>query len=123
MLATKEEIFRTADFVTLHIPLTEETRYLISDATLKLFKPGAYLINTSRGSVVEQAALKRALQTNQIAGAALDVYEEEPPKDLEFLQLPNLVCTPHISGNSFEAVVAMGRSAIAHLDAYFNVKA
>lgn len=121
-LATKEEIFRTADFITLHVPLTKETHYLINDETLKLFKPDAFLINTSRGKVVEQAALKRALSAKKIAAAALDVYEEEPPKDLEFLQLPNLVCTPHISGNSFEAVVAMGRSSISHLDAFFKVQ-
>jgi phosphoglycerate dehydrogenase-like enzyme len=121
-LVTKEEIFRTADFITLNVPLTEETRHLINDETLKLFRSDAFLINTSRGKVVDQSALKRALQTGIIAGAAMDVYEDEPPQDLEFLQLPNLICTPHISGNSFEAVVAMGRSAISHLDAFFKVQ-
>jgi phosphoglycerate dehydrogenase-like enzyme len=119
-LASKEQIFREADFVTLHIPLTNETRYLINEDTLKLFRPEAFLINTSRGPVVKLSALKAALSAGQIQGAALDVYEEEPPTDLELLKLPNLVCTPHISGNAFEAVLAMGRSAIAHLDTFFE---
>ena len=122
VLATKEEIFRTADFVTLHVPITKETHHLIDNESLKLFKPGAFLINTSRGKVVDQPALKEALLGGKLAGAALDVYEEEPPQDLEFLKIPNLVCTPHISGNSFEAVIAMGRSAIHHLDAFFKIK-
>ncbi len=123
VLASKEEIFRMADFVTLHIPLTTETHHLINAQSLKLFRPEAFLINTSRGSVVDQAALKEALRTGKLQGAALDVYEHEPPTDLEFLRLPNLVCTPHISGNSFEAVLAMGRSAIAHLDSFFQTQA
>lgn len=120
-LVSKEEIYKTADFVTLHIPLTDLTRHLINEQSLGLFRPEAFLINTSRGHVVHQEALKRALQANKLAGAALDVYEQEPPTDSEFLQLPNLVCTPHISGNSFEAVVAMGESAIKHLDTFFKV--
>jgi len=118
-LASQEEIFRTADFVTLHVPLTEATRHLINERTLSLFQPEACLINTSRGKVVEQDALKKALQGNKLRMAALDVFEIEPPPDQEFLQLPNLVCTPHIAGTPLEAVVALGRSAIEHLDAFF----
>jgi phosphoglycerate dehydrogenase-like enzyme len=118
-LASKEEIYRTAEFVTLHVPLTPQTLHLINDQALGLFRPEACLINTSRGKVVEQAALKRALQANKIRAAALDVYEVEPPPDHEFLQLPNLVCTPHIAGTSVEAVWALGRSAIEHLDKFF----
>lgn len=122
-LATKDEIYRTADFITLHVPLTAETNHLINRDTLKLFKPDACLINTSRGKVIDQPALKEALLAGRLAGAALDVYEEEPPPDQEFLKIPNLICTPHISGNSFEAVVAMGRSAIHHLDEFFKNRA
>jgi len=120
-LATKEEIFKTADFVTIHTPWTKETHHLINEHTLKLFHTDAFLINTSRGKIVDQTALKQALQTRKLGGAALDVYEEEPPPDSEFLRLPSLICTPHISGNSFEAVVAMGRSAIQHIDSFFKV--
>ena len=119
-LTTKEEIFSSADIVTLHVPLTGETRYLVNSTTLDLMKPDAFLINTSRGAVVDQEALKLALQTQRIAGAAIDVYEQEPPSDHDLLDLPNLVCTPHIAGNAWEAVVAMGRSSIQHLDAFFN---
>ena len=120
-LASKEEIYRTADIVTLHVPFTDQTGHMINANTLSMFRKDAFLINTSRGQVIDQTALKQALQGGKIAGAALDVYEEEPPTDMELLQLPNLVCTPHISGNSFEAVVAMGESAIKHLDAFFKV--
>jgi len=119
-LASKKTIFGEADFVTLHLPLTDKTYHLISRRTLSQFRPETFLINTSRGNVVNQHALKEALQARKLAGAALDVYEQEPPSDLEFLTLPNLICTPHISGNAIEAVVAMGRSAIMHLDWYFK---
>ena len=86
---------------------------------LKKMKPSAYLINNSRGPVVKQKALKNALQQKTISGAALDVYESEPPDDIEFLSLPNLMVTPHIGGNANEAVIAMGRSAIVHLKEFF----
>ena len=118
-LTSKEEIFRTADFVTLHVPLTELTHHLINERALSLFRPETCLINTSRGKVVEQDALKKALQANKLRMAALDVFELEPPPDLEFLQLPNLVCTPHVAGTPIEAVLALGKSAIEHLDAFF----
>jgi phosphoglycerate dehydrogenase-like enzyme len=119
-MVSKEEIYRTADIVTLHVPLTDKTRHMINEESLRLFRPGTFLINTARGLVVDQDALKKALQAKALRGAALDVYEEEPPSDLEFLQLPNLVCTPHIAGTAFEAVVALGQSAIDHMDAFFK---
>ncbi len=119
-LATKDEIFSSTEIVTLHVSLTRETRHLVNARTLDLMKSDAFLINPSRGGVVDQEALKLTLQTRRIAGAAIDVYEQEPPTDRELLDLPNLVCTPHIAGNAWEAVVAMGRSAIQHLHAYFH---
>ena len=82
-------------------------------------KPHAHLVNNSRGTVVNQKALMDALKQNMIAGAALDVFEFEPPDDFEFLSLPNLMVTPHIGGNANEAVLAMGRSAIHHLKDFF----
>ena len=117
---TKEEIYRTADIITMHVPLTTETKYMINENTLQMMKNSAFLINTSRGKVVNQEALKQALKNGIIAGAALDVYESEPPHDKEFLSLPNIICTPHIGGSSLESVTAMGRSAIAHLNNYFG---
>ena len=83
-------------------------------------KSTALLINTARGPIVNQNDLKRALTEGKIAGAALDVYEEEPPTDLEFLRLPNLICTPHIGGNAEESVIAMGMSAIGHIKEFFG---
>jgi D-3-phosphoglycerate dehydrogenase len=113
--ATKEEIYKNSDLVTLHTPLTRDTHGMIDKNVLALMKKSAFLINTARGPIVRASDLKWALKHNIIAGAALDVYDEEPPKDLELLKLPNLICTPHIGGNSSESVLAMGRSAIRHL--------
>ena len=117
---SKEYIFRESDVVTIHTPLTEKTQYLINRNTLSLMKRNAFLINTARGSIVVRDDLKWALKNNIIGGAALDVYDEEPPTDQEFLSLPNLVCTPHIGGNSYESVLAMGRTAIRHLVHFFH---
>ncbi|RMH36181.1 MAG: hydroxyacid dehydrogenase [Nitrospirae bacterium] len=118
--ASKERIFREADFVTIHTPLTPETRHLVNLDTLSLMKPSAFLINTSRGAVVNQAHLKEALQKGVIAGVAMDVYEDEPPTDRGLLSLPNVFCTPHIGGNAKEAIRAMGLSAIEHVKAFFG---
>ena len=82
-------------------------------------KPTAFLINTSRGEVVDPSALKMSLIEGVIAGAALDVFAPEPPTDAEFLSLSNLMVTPHLGGNTLEAVESMGRSAIAHLKEFF----
>ncbi len=78
-------------------------------------KPNAIVINTARGGIINQEDLKWALKNNIIAGAAIDAYEIEPPEDLEFLNLPNLINTPHIGGNAIEAVEAMGESAIENI--------
>ena len=115
-----EELLAEADIVSLHVPLTQLTRFMVNKEFLQQMKPTSYLINNSRGSVVKQSALKEALQQKTIAGAALDVYESEPPDDPEFLSLPNLMITPHIGGNAEEAVLAMGRSAIEHLKNFFR---
>ena len=114
-----EKLLAEADIVSLHVPLTELTHFMVNDEFLQQMKPSAHLINNSRGLVVNQQVLKNALQQKTIAGAALDVYESEPPNDLEFLSLPNLMATPHIGGNANEAVLAMGRSAIRHLKEFF----
>jgi phosphoglycerate dehydrogenase-like enzyme len=96
-LVTKDELFSQADVVTIHLVLSDRTRGLVGERELGLMKPDAYLVNTSRGPIVDGAALVRALQDNQIAGAALDVFDEEPlPTDHPFRRLPNTVLTPHI---------------------------
>jgi phosphoglycerate dehydrogenase-like enzyme len=114
------KLLSEADVVSLHVPLTEFTHFMVNEDFLKQMKPTAHLVNNSRGPVVKLDALKMALKKNTIAGAALDVFESEPPDDLEFLALPNLMVTPHIGGNANEAVLAMGRSAITHINDYFT---
>jgi phosphoglycerate dehydrogenase-like enzyme len=116
----KDQLFRESDFILMHTQLTDLTHHLINSDTLEIMKSTAFVINTARGPIVKHEDLKRALIDGTIAGAALDVYEEEPPTDMEFLQLPNLFCTPHIGGNADEAVMAMGMSAIGHIKEFFK---
>ena len=118
--SSKEKIFAESDVVTIHTSLTEETCHVVNRKTLFLMKKTAFLINTSRGGVVNQADLKEALISKTIAGAAVDVFEEEPPEDQELLRLPNFFCTPHVGGNAIEAVRAMGMSAIGHLENFYR---
>ncbi len=115
-----DALIEQADIVSLHVPLTEQTETMIDTAVMNRMKTSAFLINTSRGRVVDEAALKVALVKNRIAGAALDVFDEEPPSDLELLTHPHFMGTPHIGGNTQEAVEAMGRAAISHLKAHFD---
>lgn len=116
-----DELIKESDIVTLHVPLTEDTKSFIDKAVLAKMKSSAFLVNTSRGGVVHQGDLHRALVSGEIAGAGLDVFYEEPPTDIGFLQLPNLMVTPHIGGNTREAVEAMGKAAIQNLVEYFSV--
>jgi D-3-phosphoglycerate dehydrogenase len=100
----QEELFRNSDFVTVHTPLTEETRHLINSGTLRWMKPTAYLINTSRGPMVDDQELAQAVRSGAIAGAAIDVYDHEPPApDHPFFGLENMILTPHIGWASEEA--------------------
>ena len=108
-LSTLEELLSRSDIVTLHIPLIPETRKMINSKSLQLFKTGAYLVNASRGEVVDSAALLEALKSKKLAGAALDVYASEPPKEAwekELVSLPDVVATPHIGAQTREAQVA-----------------
>ena len=118
--ASLEEIIKQSDVISLHVPLTDETRKICDERFLKKMKPSAFLINTSRGEVIDQKALKSILKQKLIAGAAIDVFTEEPPSDAEFLSLPNLMVTPHIGGNAKEAIEAMGLSAINNLVSFFR---
>ncbi|HEG4828241.1 TPA: phosphoglycerate dehydrogenase [Campylobacter jejuni] len=117
---TKEEIYKKCDIVTIHTPSTNLTKNMINKDIFTMMKKEAYFINTARGDIVVQEDLKWALKEKIIAGAAIDVYEQEPPKDYDFISLPNLICTPHIGGNAKEAVLAMGESAIKNLVDYFK---
>jgi len=119
---SKEELFKQSDIVTIHTPLTNDTKNLINKNSLKMMKKNSFVINTSRGDIINLTDLKQALLNETIAGAAIDVYDQEPPKDLELLELENLICTPHIGGNSNEATLAMGRSAIKHIKDFYDKK-
>jgi D-3-phosphoglycerate dehydrogenase len=100
----KETLFRTSDFITVHTPLMDETRHLVNAKTLSWMKPTAYLINTSRGPMVDAEALAEALRKKQIAGAAIDVYDREPPPpDFPLFGLDNVILTPHTAWASEEA--------------------
>ncbi len=98
-----KELLQRSDVVTLHVPLTSQTYHMIGAKEFQLMKNGAFLVNTSRGAIVDEKALLTALKSGKIAGAALDVYEVEPPRDLELIKLPNVVCTAHIGAQTKEA--------------------
>ena len=114
-IVSKEEMYKEADIISIHTPYSADMANLFNSEVFSKMKPSSFLINTARGGIVNEVDLKYALQNNLIGGAALDVYETEPPVDPELLSFPNLICTPHTGGNSYEAVVAMGLSAISHL--------
>jgi D-3-phosphoglycerate dehydrogenase len=104
-LATVDEIIVNADFITVHTPKTKETEGLIGKAQFEKMKPGVRIVNCARGGIIRQADLREALKSGKVAGAALDVFEEEPPKDMELLNLPNIVVTPHLGASTEEAQV------------------
>ena len=114
-----EDVLREADFVSIHSPATPETRHLINAARLALMRPTAFLINTARGDIVDEAALVTALERGQIAGAALDVYEQEPRVTPGLLKLDNVVLLPHLGSATQETRVAMGMRALDNLKAFF----
>lgn len=109
-----EEIYRRSDFVSIHLPLTEETRNLINAYSLAHFKSSAILINTSRGGIVDEAALAQALDAGQIAGAGLDVFSQEPvPLNSPLMTARNLIMTPHSAALTQECVVRVATAAAA----------
>ena len=101
--ATFDEIIEKADIVTIHVPLNDKTRGLFNADVFGRMKDGAYLINVARGPIVDTMALYDALKSGKLAGAAVDVYDVEPPKDNPLIQLPNVVSTPHLGASTKEA--------------------
>ncbi|MCC7562263.1 MAG: phosphoglycerate dehydrogenase [Methanobrevibacter arboriphilus] len=102
-LADLETVLKVSDFITIHVPLTPETKHLISKKELEIMKDDAFIVNCARGGIIDEDALYDALSNDKIGGAALDVYEEEPPKGSKLLSLDNLVATPHIAASTREA--------------------
>jgi len=117
--ATADELLAGADFVSLHVPGGDETRHLIDAPRLSLMKRTAFLINTARGEVVDETALIEALRTRTIAGAGLDVYEQEPHVPEELIALQNTVLLPHLGSATNETRIAMGMRAVANLECFF----
>jgi glyoxylate reductase len=118
-----DTIFKTADFITINTPLTKETRHLVDEKKLRMMKKTAYIVNNARGPIVDQNALYKALKEGWIAGAALDVFEEEPtPVDNPLLKLDNIVVAPHISSASFETRAKMAEMVAENLIAFFEGK-
>lgn len=116
---TLEELLSLSDFVSLHCPAGANTKHLINERTLKFMKSTAHLINTARGDVVDSQALIDALKTKQIAGAGLDVYENEPNLHEGFLELENVQLLPHLGSATLETRTAMGEKVLTNLTAYF----
>jgi D-3-phosphoglycerate dehydrogenase len=111
----RETLLREADFLSLHVPLTPKTHHLISARELAMMKPTAFLINAARGKVVDEAALVEALESKRIAGAGLDVFEQEPHIQPALLALPNVVLTPHVGSATSETRLAMAMLAAENL--------
>ena len=114
-----EDVLREADFVSLHCPATPETRHLMNRNRLALMRPDAYLINTARGDVVDEAALIEVLRSRRIAGAGLDVFEREPEVSRGLLELENVVLLPHLGSATTETRVEMGLRALENLRLFF----
>lgn len=119
--ATKEQVLHEADIISLHLPITSENKNLFSTQEFLSMKKTAFIINTARGALIDEEALKIALQTGEIAGAGLESFVEEPTHNWELIDLPNVVCLPHNGANSKESVLQMGRASIFHLREFFQV--
>lgn len=117
-----DELLSTSDFVSLHVPLTEETRGLINKETLGKMKRGSYLVNTARGPVVCEQDLAEALRSGVLAGAALDVFENEPNINPELLAMENVILTPHIASSTWEARLKMTEQAVSAILDFFSGK-
>jgi D-3-phosphoglycerate dehydrogenase / 2-oxoglutarate reductase len=107
-LVSFDELCASADYISLHLPATNDTRHLFDDRRFGMCKPGLRLINTARGELVDEAALKRAIESGVVAGAGLDVFENEPPTDWSLAQLPQVIATPHIAASTEEAQELVG---------------
>ena len=111
-----DELLRTADYVSLHAPLSDETRHLLDAERLALLKPTAFVINTARGALVDQEALADALEKGALAGAGIDVFDPEPPAPaLRLLKSPNVVLSPHVGGVTRETLIRIALAAVQNV--------
>ncbi|MEU6762780.1 NAD(P)-dependent oxidoreductase [Streptomyces sp. NPDC046853] len=118
-----DELLRTSDYVSLHAPLTQDTRHLLDAERLALLKPTAFVVNTSRGALIDQDALADALTAGTLAGAGIDVFDPEPPTAaLRLLKAPNVVLSPHVAGVTRETLVRIGLAAIQNVAGHLEGK-
>jgi len=115
-----KELIKESDVISIHLPLNNATKNIINKDLISLLKPNSIIINLARGGLIDEFALKKRLIDGTLGGAALDVFEVEPPLDITFASLDNVLVTPHIGGSTEEAVLAMGEAAIAGLQNFKN---
>jgi len=122
MVDSIDDIFRTSDFVSIHCPATPENRHLVNAARLASMQPGAFIINSARGDIIDEKALVTALARGEIAGAGLDVFEEEPKITEALLTMENVVLLPHLGSATLETREAMGFRVLDNAKAFFSDK-
>jgi D-3-phosphoglycerate dehydrogenase len=115
-----DELLKNSDIISLHVPLNSKTEHMLNKKNMHLMRPTAVLINTARGGLVDEQYLREMLENGTLHSAAFDVFEEEPFRNNELLNLHNFLATPHIGGSSNEAILAMGRAAIDGLENYYS---
>lgn len=118
-VASLDELLASVDVVTLHVPAVPANRHLIDARRLAIMRPGAFLINTARGDLVDEPALVEALRSGHLGGAGLDVYSREPTVPADLLALENVVLLPHLGSATVETRTAMGLRAVENLRAFF----
>jgi D-3-phosphoglycerate dehydrogenase / 2-oxoglutarate reductase len=115
-----DTLFKMSQFISLHIPLKSSTRYMIDSDEFQKMRDGVYIINTARGGIINEQALKNALENGKVKGAALDVFEQEPPQDMDLISRPNVICTPHIGAGSVEAQIGNSTVVAQKLVEFFK---
>jgi D-3-phosphoglycerate dehydrogenase len=120
MMVPLEDIYARADFISLHVPLTEESRHMIDAAAIARMKDGVRIINCARGGVIDEEALYNAIQSGKVAGAAFDVMESEPPVDYKLFQLPQVIGSPHMGAVTGEATERIGDEVVDVLERFYR---
>ncbi|NOZ20398.1 MAG: phosphoglycerate dehydrogenase, partial [Planctomycetes bacterium] len=115
LVADPKDIYPRADYITVHTPMTPETEGMIGEKEFAMMKKGVRILNCARGGIIDEAALYDAIRSGQVAGAALDVFIEEPPTDRRLVELPQVVCTPHLAASTEEAQIMVAEQAAAQL--------
>jgi D-3-phosphoglycerate dehydrogenase len=122
---TLDELYAQSDFISIHLPLTPETKYFVNRESFDKMKDGVFIINVARGGVVDEKALLEALKSGKVRGAALDVFEVEPPENPlqnELIQHPNVICTPHIGASTFEGQARVGMALVQKVKDFLEGK-